>query len=409
MAGRGGLQEAPFEVLVVFGTRPEAIKMAPVISGLRAQAPRIRTRVAVTAQHREMLDQVLALYGIVPDHDLDIMRPRQTLTQITTRALERLGRLLDERPVDLVLVQGDTTTTFAAALAAFYRRVPVGHVEAGLRTYDKFHPFPEEINRRLTTHLADWHYAPTERARRALLREGVEPGRILVTGNTVIDAVLAMARKPLPGSPLPDLRSRPRRSLAERGPTPGKRGPKHSDMESRRLILVTAHRRENFGAPLESICGAIRDLVDRYPDVEVIYPVHLNPQVRRPVRALLGGRRRIHLVPPMTYHPFVELMARSTLILTDSGGIQEEAPSLGKPVLVLRRVTERPEAAEAGTVVVVGTDRKRIVAAARRLLDDPRAYRRMARRINPYGDGRAAARIIRHVLKLARARGKLPR
>jgi len=380
MTRREGRQEPPFVVLVAFGTRPEAIKMAPVIAALRARAPRIRTRVAVTAQHREMLDQVLLLYGIVPDHDLDIMRPRQTLTQITTRALDRLGRLLDERPPDLVLVQGDTTTTFAAALAAFYRRIPVGHVEAGLRTYDKFHPFPEEINRRLTSHIADWHYAPTPRARRALVREGVEPSRILVTGNTVIDAVLAVAKKPLGGSPIP-------------GWKPDPEG---------RLILVTAHRRENFGAPLESICLALRDLVDRYPDVEVIYPVHLNPQVRGPVRALLGGRERIRLVPPMPYHPFVALMARSTLILTDSGGIQEEAPSLGKPVLVLREVTERPEAAEAGTVEVVGADRKRIVAAARRLLDDPRAYRRMARRINPYGDGKAAARIVRHILSLAK-------
>jgi len=382
MAGRrdGRGRRRPFDVLVVFGTRPEAIKMAPVIAGLRSQGPRIRTRVAVTAQHREMLDQVLSLYGIVPDHDLDIMRPHQTLTQITTRALDRLGRLLDEQSPDLVLVQGDTTTTFAAALAAFYRRIPVGHVEAGLRTYDKFHPFPEEINRRLTSHIADWHYAPTAGARRALLREGVEASRILVTGNTVIDAVLAVAKKPFSGSPVAGWVPNPRR----------------------RLILVTAHRRENFGAPLESICLALRDLVDRYADVEVIYPVHLNPQVRGPVRSLLGGRERIRLVPPMAYHAFVALMARSTIILTDSGGIQEEAPSLGKPVLVLRRVTERPEAEEAGTVEVVGTDRKRIVAAARRLLEDPRAYRRMARRINPYGDGKAAARIVRHIVFLSR-------
>ena len=400
MTRREGRQEPPFVVLVAFGTRPEAIKMAPVIAALRARAPRIRTRVAVTAQHREMLDQVLLLYGIVPDHDLDIMRPRQTLTQITTRALDRLGRLLDERLPDLVLVQGDTTTTFAAALAAFYRRIPVGHVEAGLRTYDKFHPFPEEINRRLTSHIADWHYAPTERARRALVREGVEPSRILVTGNTVIDAVLAVSKKPPAGSLVNDWKPDPAGGPSR---SEGRQRPK------RRLLLVTAHRRENFGAPLESICLALRDLVDRYPDVEVVYPVHLNPQVRGPVRALLGGHRRIRLVPPMAYHPVVELMARSTLILTDSGGIQEEAPSLGKPVLVLREVTERPEAAEAGTVEVVGTDRKRIVAAARRLLDDPRAYRRMARRLNPYGDGRAAARIVRHVLKLSRARGKLPR
>jgi UDP-N-acetylglucosamine 2-epimerase (non-hydrolysing) len=385
MAARGGGgRRKPFEVLVVFGTRPEAIKLAPVIAALAKEAPRIRARVAVTAQHRKMLDQVLSLYRIVPDHDLDLMQPRQTLTQITTRALERVGRLLDARPPDLVLVQGDTTTTFAAALAAFYRRVPVGHVEAGLRTYDKFQPFPEEINRRLTSHIADWHYAPTARARAALVREGIARSRILVTGNTVIDAVLAAAAKPPAGSPVP-------------GWTPG---------PNRRLILVTAHRRESFGKPLAGICGAIADLVAAYPDVEVIYPVHLNPNIRGPVRKLLGGRKRIRLTPPLEYRPFVDLMARSTLILTDSGGIQEEAPSLGKPVLVLREVTERPEAAEAGTVEVVGTERKRIVAAARRLLEDPRAYARMARAHNPYGDGKASARIAAHVASLARGREK---
>jgi UDP-N-acetylglucosamine 2-epimerase (non-hydrolysing) len=372
----------PYCVLVVFGTRPEAIKLAPVIAALRTQAPVIRTRVAVTAQHREMLDQVLSLYGIRPDHDLNLMRPRQSLTHITTRSLERVGRLIEAERPDLALVQGDTTTTFAAALAAFYRRVAVGHVEAGLRTYDKHRPFPEEMNRCLTSHLADWHYAPTKSAREALIREGIPASRIRVTGNTVIDAVLAMAAKPLTRSPVPGWR--PDRS--------------------RRLLLVTAHRRENFGEPLKEICRALLALADRYPDVDVIYPVHLNPSVRGPVRSLLGKNPRIHLTPPLGYHPFVALMKQATLILTDSGGIQEEAPSLGKPVLVLREVTERPEAVEAGTVRVVGPFSKRIVSAARELLDDPRAYRRMARRVNPYGDGKASARIMRHILALAGAR-----
>ncbi len=356
--------------------------MAPVIAALRDQTPRLETRVVVTAQHREMLDQVLSLYGIVPDHDLDIMRPRQTLAQITQRALARVGSLLEEERPDVMLVQGDTTTTFAAALASFYARIPLGHVEAGLRTHDRFQPYPEEMNRVLTSHLADWHYAPTRGAREALLGEGISESRILVTGNTVIDAVLAVAAKPL-------------RQPAVRGWQPD---------PSRRLILVTAHRRENFGEPMREICRAVVDLVDRYPDLEVIYPVHLNPAVRNVVRPMLGKRKRIHLVPPLDYHPFVALMAHATLILTDSGGIQEEAPSLGKPVLVLRNLTERPEAQEAGTVKLVGPVRRRIVAEARRLLDDPRAYGRMARRINPYGDGKAAGRIAKHILKLPRGR-----
>jgi UDP-N-acetylglucosamine 2-epimerase (non-hydrolysing) len=377
----------PFRVLVAFGTRPEAIKMAPLVAALRAQEPKIHTDVVVTAQHREMLDQVLSLYGIVPDYDLDIMRPRQTLTQITMRALERMGRLIESERPDIVLVQGDTTTTFACALAAFYRRVVVGHVEAGLRTYDKFHPFPEEVNRLLTSHLVDWHYAPTRRAREALIREGIPASRIRITGNTVIDAVLAVAAKPLTGSPIPGWRPDP----------------------SRRLILVTAHRRESLGEPLKEICRALLDLIALYPDLDVIYPVHMNPSVRGPVRTLLGKHPRVRLVPPLDYHPFVALMGQATLILTDSGGIQEEAPSLGRPVLVLRRVTERPEAVEAGTVKVVGPDRRRIVSASRRLLDDPRAYRRMARRVNPYGDGKASARIVRHVLRLAAARRATPR
>lgn len=370
----------PWRVLIAFGTRPEAIKLAPVIAALRDQTPRLETRVVVTAQHREMLDQVLDLYGIKPDHDLDIMRPRQTLTQITIRALQRMSKLIEAERPDMVLVQGDTTTTFVAALSAFYCRVPVGHVEAGLRTYDKYHPYPEEVNRRLTSHIADWHYAPTRGARQALLREGIPASRIRVTGNTVIDAVLAVAAKPLTGSPVRGWRPDP----------------------SRRLLLVTAHRRENFGEPMREICQAILDLSDRYSDLDVIYPVHLNPAVREVVRPMLGKRKRIYLVPPLEYHPFVALMAVATLILTDSGGIQEEAPSLGKPVLVLRHITERPEAQKAGTVKVVGPVRRRIVTEARRLLDDPRAYKRMARRINPYGDGKAAGRIVNHILRLAR-------
>jgi len=357
-------------VLAVIGTRPEAIKMAPVVLELRARAEG-SVRTVLTAQHREMSDEVLALFGIEPDHDLDIMRPGQSLFETSARLLPGLESVYRKESPDLVLVQGDTTTTFIGALSAYYLGIAVGHVEAGLRTDDKRNPFPEEINRRLTSSLADLHFAPTERARGALLAEGIPERRIRVTGNTVIDALFRILEKKGPESErLPE------------GPDP-----------SRRWIVVTSHRRENWGAPLESIAWALRDLVERYDDVEVIYPVHPNPNVRKTTDALLRGRARIHLLEPLDYVRFVRLMNACRLLITDSGGVQEEAPSLGKPVLVIREKTERPEAVEAGTVLLVGTDRERIVREASRLLDSDEEYDAMARRHNPYGDGKASGRI----------------
>ena len=361
-------------VLSVFGTRPEAIKMAPVVRRLQRE-PSIRSLVCVTAQHREMLDQVLRWFEIRPDHDLDLMREGQTLTEVTTRALSALTPYFEREKPDLLLVQGDTTTTMAASLAAFYTRVPVGHVEAGLRTGDNFYPYPEEVNRRITTVIASRHFAPTEGARANLLREGVDPATITVTGNTVIDALLEVVKL------------EPRRA------------PKLS-LRGKRLILVTAHRRENFGAPLLEIVGALRDLATRYPDLDLVYPVHRNPNVDGPVRKALTGVGGIHLIDPLEYKPFADLMAQSTLILTDSGGIQEEAPSLGKPVLVLRDETERPEAVEAGVVKLVGPHREAIVREASRLLDDPAHYRAMAAAVNPYGDGHAAERIVKVIREM---------
>ena len=358
-------------VLSVFGTRPEAIKMAPVLK-LLAREPDLRSLVCVTAQHREMLDQVLALFSIRPDHDLDLMREGQTLTEITTRALTELGPYLAQEKPDLLLVQGDTTTTMAASLAAFYARVPVGHVEAGLRTGDPDYPFPEEVNRRITSVIARHHFAPTERARRNLLADGVPDAGIAVTGNTVIDALLEVVR------------------------TTPSRAPKLS-LRGKRMVLVTAHRRENFGAPLEEIIGALKDLAGRYKDVDVVYPVHRNPNVDGPVRQALSGVAGIHLIDPVDYKAFADLMAESFIILTDSGGIQEEAPSLGKPVLVLRDETERPEAVDAGVVRLVGPHREAIVKTASALLDDPKKYAAMATRINPYGDGKAAERIVARI------------
>jgi UDP-N-acetylglucosamine 2-epimerase (non-hydrolysing) len=358
-------------VLSVFGTRPEAIKMAPILK-LLAREKGLRSLVCVTAQHREMLDQVLGLFSIVPDEDLDLMREGQTLEEITTRALTDLSASLKRLKPDLLLVQGDTTTTMAASLAAFYARVPVGHVEAGLRTGDMDYPYPEEANRRITSVLARHHFAPTERARRNLLGEGVAEDSILVTGNTVIDALLEVAAmKPSRAPKLP--------------------------LRGKRMILVTAHRRENFGAPLLQIAGAIRELAERYPDVDLVYPVHRNPNVDLPMRKELGKVPGVHLIDPLEYKAFVDLMAECYLILTDSGGIQEEAPSLGKPVLVLRDETERPEAVEAGTVKLVGPHRQAIVARAAELLDSKEAYAAMARAVNPYGDGKAARRIVERI------------
>lgn len=362
-------------VLAVFGTRPEAIKMAPVIGRL-AEAPGLRVRVCVTAQHREMLDQVLALFGIVPDVDLGIMRQGQDLTDLTAAMLRGLRDVLREERPDRVLVHGDTTTTFAASLAAFYERIPVAHVEAGLRTGDRYAPWPEEMNRHLTGVLADLHFAPTAGARDNLLAEGVAPERVHVTGNTVVDALLEVAE-------------RIRREPALRRQAEDRFGPLEPD---RRLIVVTGHRRESFGAGFQRLCRALRRLAGR-EDVRIVYPVHLNPNVQEPVREVLGDAANVHLLEPLEYLPFVALLDQADFVITDSGGIQEEAPSLGKPVLVTRDTTERPEAVAAGTVRLVGTDEDRIVAEAEALLDDENHYRAMSRAHNPYGDGRAAERI----------------
>ncbi len=365
-------------VACVFGTRPEAIKMAPVVAALRRE-PRVRTRVIVTAQHRDMLDDVLRVFRIRPDLDLDIMRPAQSLTDVTVRGFQGLERAFQRLRPDLVLVHGDTTTTLVAGLSAFYQRIPVGHVEAGLRTYDYDHPFPEEMNRRLADALATLHFAPTATSRRALLAERIPPKSVFVTGNTVIDALLTVAGRPHAFSAAGGVG---RALKAARG---------------RRIILVTAHRRESWGAPFAGICRALARIASR-GDAAVIYPVHPNPNVRRPARAILGRARNVHLLPPLDYPDLVHLMKRAHLVLTDSGGLQEEAPSLGKPVLVMREVTERPEAVRAGTARVVGTREDRIVRETARLLDDDRAWRAMAERVNPYGDGRAAARTVQVIL-----------
>lgn len=372
-----------FDVMLVFGTRPEAIKMAPVLHALRARGD-LRVGVCVSAQHRQMLDQVLALFDIVPDDDLDLMRPGQDLTGVTCGVLSGMQRILAARRPRMVLVHGDTSTTFSAALAAFYAGIEVGHVEAGLRTGNMRAPWPEEMNRRLTAPLTTLHFAPTPRARANLIMEGMAEASIEVTGNTVIDALLQV-RERLRTDAVLDAEMRERFGFLS---------------PSRRMVLVTGHRRENFGDGFEHICMALRELSER-EDVEIVYPVHLNPNVQEPVKRILGDRGRVHLIEPQDYLPFVWLMDRASLLITDSGGIQEEAPSLGKPVLVMRDVTERPEAVEAGTVRLVGTDTARIVAAATALLDDEVAYKAMSRAHNPYGDGHAseriAARVARHL------------
>ncbi|MBL7636827.1 MULTISPECIES: non-hydrolyzing UDP-N-acetylglucosamine 2-epimerase [Atlantibacter] len=369
------------KVLTVFGTRPEAIKMAPLVHAL-AKDPYFDARVCVTAQHREMLDQVLHLFSIVPDYDLNIMKPGQGLTEITCRILEGLKPVLEEFTPDVVLVHGDTTTTVATSLAAFYQRIPVGHVEAGLRTGDLGSPWPEEANRTLTGRLALYHFAPTENSRANLLRENVADNRIFVTGNTVIDALISVRDRILAD----DSRQR---DLASRYPFL---------RDDKKLILVTGHRRESFGQGFEHICEALVEIARQNQDVQIVYPVHLNPNVSEPVNRILGQVDNVTLIEPQDYLPFVWLMNRAWLILTDSGGIQEEAPSLGKPVLVMRETTERPEAVKAGTVRLVGTDRTRIVAEVSRLLHDDREYHIMSKAHNPYGDGKACARIL-HALK----------
>lgn len=368
------------KVLSVFGTRPEAVKMAPVVAELKRRDDQFRCTVCVTAQHREMLDDVLRLFAITPDYDLDVMREAQSLGYVTAAVLTRLEAVFDRDKPDWVLVQGDTTTAMATSLAAFYQRMHVGHVEAGLRTGDKWQPFPEEINRRVVDLVADLHFAPTARARDNLLKECVPESDIKLTGNTVIDALLEVSARSFvcQGTPLDGL-----------------------PLDRKRLILLTAHRRETFGPPLRSICRAVLKIVGSYDDAHVVYPVHPNPEVSGPVHEMLGGVSGISLLSPLDYLSLAHLMKRSYLILTDSGGIQEEAPSLGVPVLVLREVTERPEAVEAGAAKVVGTDEARIVAETRRLLDNQEEYRRMARAVNPYGDGHASRRIAQALLDRA--------
>lgn len=359
-------------VLSVFGTRPEAIKMAPVVRALQLARDRFESHVCVTAQHRTMLDQVLEVFDLKADVDLDLMVPGQSPAGIASGVLDRLPPLLQRLRPDIVLVQGDTTTTFSAAFAAFLQRIPTGHIEAGLRTGDRWQPFPEEMNRVLTTRIAALHFAPTPAARESLLAEGIPAADVYLTGNTVIDALLQTVRA--------EYRFR---TPALAGLDP-----------ARRLVLVTTHRRESFGGPLRSTCAAIRELAGRFPELQFVLPVHPNPEVKRTVEELLCDLPGMHLIPPVDYLEFVHLVSRADLVLTDSGGLQEEAPSLGKPVLVLREVTERPEGVAAGTALVVGTDRDRIVAAASELLTSPEAYARMANAVNPYGDGRASERIL---------------
>jgi UDP-N-acetylglucosamine 2-epimerase (non-hydrolysing) len=372
----------PRHVLSVFGTRPEAIKMAPVVKALAAE-PRLRSTVCVTGQHREMLDQVLDVFSIRPDFDLQMMRPGQDLTDVTVAVLTGLREVLRTARPDVVLVHGDTTTTLAASLASYYERIPVGHVEAGLRTGNIYSPWPEEINRKVAGAITEYHFAPTASARENLLREGVPTGKIVVTGNTVIDALLDVVG-----------RIRDDRALQQQFDE------RFGFLDrSKRMILVTGHRRESFGDGFERICESLAILARR-PDVEIVYPVHLNPNVRGPVHAALASSDRVHLIEPLEYLPFVYLMDRAMIVVTDSGGVQEEAPSLGKPVLVMRETTERPEAVDAGTVKLVGTDVGRIVGEATRLLDDAQAYAAMASVQNPYGDGLAASRIVAELMNV---------
>ncbi len=379
----------PSRVSIIFGTRPEAIKLCPLVLAMRDHRE-LTPHVCVTGQHREMLDQVLDVFGVEPDADLNLMRPNQTLAGLTSRAIAAIDEYLQASQPDMVIVQGDTTTVFCAALCAFYRNIPVGHVEAGLRTFNKRSPFPEEINRVLSTRLADLHFAPTETARQNLLREEVPTQNIFVTGNTVIDALLFAVDRVRKNPPvvdgLPDFLQ----------PDSDQKG-----SECPPMVLITGHRRENFGDGFENICQAIAHLAERFPDTHFVYPVHLNPNVREPIKRLLGtdsaaagGKNNIHLIEPLGYLPFVAMMDRATLVLTDSGGVQEEAPSLGKPVLVMRDTTERPEAVEMGTVKLVGTNVEAIVDNVTTLLTDEKAYATMANAVNPYGDGKATGRIL---------------
>ena len=367
-------------IAVVFGTRPEAIKLCPIVLTLRNN-PLFECRVCVTGQHREMLQQVLDVFGVVPDKDLALMRPNQTLGGLTSRAIAAIDEYLAEENPDIVMVQGDTTTVLAGALAAFYHHIPVAHVEAGLRTWDMESPWPEEANRVLATRLTKWHFCPTENNKANLLKEGVPEKNIYVTGNTVIDALLMANEKVKVNPPIID--GLPNDLMA-------------SDV---RMVLVTGHRRENFGEGFENICAAIQNLAERFPRTHFVYPVHLNPNVREPVGRILGHHcgKNVHLIEPQSYLPFVALMNRAYLILTDSGGVQEEAPSLGKPVLVMRDTTERPEAVYAGTVRIIGTNKDKIIKEVSHLLDDYNEYEKMSKAVNPYGDGKAVGRIIKEL------------
>lgn len=382
------------KVMLIFGTRPEAIKMAPLVKCMQNKPDKFETIVTVTGQHREMLDQVLNLFDIVPNFDLNIMRPGQDLTDVTCRVLSGLRDILSKIKPDIVLVHGDTTTSTAAALAAFYQQIPVGHVEAGLRTHNTLSPWPEEMNRQITGRIASLNFAPTALSRDNLLKENVSDEKITVTGNTVIDAlhwVIEQIKK------TPELTIQLAEEIKAKGYDVSRldNGP--------RLLLITGHRRENFGDGFISICNAIKELSERYRDVDFVYPMHLNPNVRRPINSVFGenlkGSNNLFFIEPLDYLPFVYLMEKSYLVMTDSGGIQEEAPGLGKPVLVMRDTTERPEALDAGTVKLVGTDRERIVSEVSKLLDDSNEYNRMSRAINPYGDGNACRRIIDFILK----------
>lgn len=369
------------KILLVFGTRPEAIKMAPLVKALQKDTEHFETRVCVTAQHRQMLDQVLEVFGITPEYDLNIMAPNQDLYDITAKVLLGLREVLKDFRPDTVLVHGDTTTSMAASLAAFYMQIPVGHVEAGLRTYNMLSPWPEEMNRQVTDRICTYYFAPTEQSRANLLQENIDAKKIFITGNTVIDALL-MAVDII--STTACVKEKMAKELQEKGYTVG----------DREYILVTGHRRENFGDGFLHICKAIKELAALHPEMDIVYPVHLNPNVQKPVYELLSGLSNVYLISPLDYLPFIYAMQHSTLLLTDSGGVQEEAPSLGKPVLVMRDTTERPEAVEAGTVKLVGTNAEAIVSNVTALLLDKEMYKRMSETHNPYGDGQACERII---------------
>jgi len=368
------------KVIIVFGTRPEAIKLAPIIKEFEKHPDEIQLKVCVTAQHRQMLDSVLKIFDIKPDYDLNIMRDKQTLFDITNNVLTKIKEIYFKEQPDIVFVQGDTTTTFASALAAYYLQIKVAHIEAGLRTYNKYAPFPEEINRRMVSAIADLHFAPTEQSKLNLLKENVNERDIFVTGNTVIDALFMILEK-------------------IKGKHISIEGIESSELENKRLILVTGHRRESFGEGFENICNALKELAESFDDIIIIYPVHLNPNVRGPVNRILGNVRNVKLIEPIGYQSFVYLMEKAYVIITDSGGIQEEAPSLSKPVLVMREITERPEAVEAGTVKVVGTQKESIVNSTRQLLLDANEYKKMSSTINPYGDGKSAQRTYKILIE----------